>query len=247
MLFKISELTDTYSLVVKEVLHIGAHKFEERLSYISAGWSPRIWIEANKAMFEQRPSFDNSEDRAIEAACWSEDGVVLDFKVMSNSECSSLLNLGLTSKYYPDVKLIDVTKVVGRRVDTLFAGTPLPNFVNIDVQGSELHVLRGFGERLWDVDYVYCEVNKRSLYLSCAQIEELDNYLLAFGLHRITTRWVPLRHWGDALYVRLESIRVRKLKLCLLMIKSAKHYVLGFLVEIVRSVILRLSQFRSNA
>jgi FkbM family methyltransferase len=246
MLFTCSELTEAFSLDVRGVLHIGAHKFEERASYIASGWSPRVWIEANEALLDREAFAENSEDRIIKAACWSEDGVILDFNIMSNSECSSLLNLGLTSEYYPEVQLIGVNKVLGRRVDAIFEDASIPNFVNVDVQGSELHVLQGFGERLWEIDFVYCEINKKDLYLSCSRVEQIDEFLGAFGFSRIATRWVPLRHWGDALYVRPERIRIQKWKFFRLILNSAKHYVFGFCVESTQNLKLLLTTFRAR-
>ena len=38
------------------------------------------------------------------------------------------------------------------------------NFINMDVQGYELEVLKGGTKVLEKVDYVYCEVNRDEVY-----------------------------------------------------------------------------------
>lgn len=80
------------------------------------------------------------------------------------------------------------------------------NFLNLDLQGAELMALRGLGERLSDVDYIYTEVNKKDVYQGCAKVEELDRFLTEFT--RVETLWCEdggVDHgWGDAFYIRSE-------------------------------------------
>jgi len=245
-LFSCSELQCAYHLSVNGVLHIGAHELEERGSYIQSGWSPRTWIEANSVLVGRYSTIEGDADRIIEATCWSDDGELLDFNIMSNTECSSVLGPELTSAYYPDVVITRVVRVMSSRVDSLFKGRQMPNFVNIDVQGSELQVLQGFGERLLEVDYIYCEVNSRDLYRSCSRVEQIDELLRTFGFRRIATRWVPLRHWGDAFYARSECVETNVLGLFHLRLTSVWHYVYGFLTESYRSLVLMLKGLGSH-
>ena len=75
------------------------------------------------------------------------------------------------------------------------------NFLNMDVQGYELEVLKGATKTLEKVDYVYCEVNRDEVYENNAYIEELDEYLAQYDMERVMTSWEG-QIWGDALYVR---------------------------------------------
>jgi hypothetical protein len=56
-------------------------------------------------------------------------------------------------------------------------------------------------EYLNKVDYIYTEVNSDYVYKDCALIQELDEYLLKFGLHRVETSWTDCK-WGDAFYIK---------------------------------------------
>jgi hypothetical protein len=73
------------------------------------------------------------------------------------------------------------------------------NFINMDVQGFELEVLKGGKQTLDQVDYVYTEVNRDEVYEDNVYIEELDVFLSDFS--RVETEWTG-ETWGDALYIR---------------------------------------------
>ena len=75
------------------------------------------------------------------------------------------------------------------------------NFINMDVQGYELEVLKGGTKTLEKVDYVYCEVNRDEVYENNAYVEELDEFLKEYNMERVMTSWEG-QIWGDALYVR---------------------------------------------
>jgi hypothetical protein len=77
------------------------------------------------------------------------------------------------------------------------------NFMNIDVQGYELEVLKGGKKTLEHIDYVYCEVNRGEMYENNAMIDEVDEYLGSYGFERVETHWPETWYkWGDALYIK---------------------------------------------
>jgi hypothetical protein len=75
------------------------------------------------------------------------------------------------------------------------------NFLNVDVQGYELEVLKGFGDLLQGIDYIYAEVNSNYLYEGCALVGDLDEYLSNYGFTRVLTS-MTVHEWGDALYIK---------------------------------------------
>ena len=75
------------------------------------------------------------------------------------------------------------------------------NFWNLDIQGSELAVLRGSQELLSHCDVIYTEVNRESVYTDCGLIDELDVLLSKHGFERVNTSWSDMQ-WGDALYLK---------------------------------------------
>ena len=74
------------------------------------------------------------------------------------------------------------------------------NFLNVDVQGVELNVLKSFGPLLWKFDYLYLEVNLEEVYKGCASLSEIDYYLAAFDFERTAIQMIKHK-WGDAFYV----------------------------------------------
>jgi len=75
------------------------------------------------------------------------------------------------------------------------------NFINMDVQGYEMEVLKGAEKTLENIDYLYCEVNRNEVYEGNAYIEEIDNYLSNYNMRRVETSWWYDGPWGDALYI----------------------------------------------
>ncbi|HIF03461.1 MAG TPA: FkbM family methyltransferase, partial [Nitrospinaceae bacterium] len=75
------------------------------------------------------------------------------------------------------------------------------NFLNIDVQGYELEVLKGVGDKLNQIQLIIAEVNRDEMYEGCPMIEDIDSHVAGFGFERLTVHWQS-QSWGDALYVR---------------------------------------------
>jgi len=73
--------------------------------------------------------------------------------------------------------------------------------MNIDVQGFELEVLRGAKKTLKNIKWIMTEVNRDEVYENCCMVDEIDNFLLPYGLRRVETDWAG-NTWGDALYVK---------------------------------------------
>ena len=76
------------------------------------------------------------------------------------------------------------------------------DYLNIDVQGYELEVLKGF-DNLDEIKYIKTEVNRKELYKECVLVKDLDKYLKKYNFLRVKTVWwkrtIP---WGDAFYVK---------------------------------------------
>jgi len=104
-------------------------------------------------------------------------------------------------EHHPDVSFDGTEEVEVSILDDYDLGDA--NFINMDVQGYELEVLRGGKETLNNVDYVYCEVNRGEMYENNAMIDDIDEYLGEYGFERVETYWPETWYkWGDALYIK---------------------------------------------
>ncbi|ASY16703.1 methyltransferase [Candidatus Planktophila versatilis] len=171
-----------------------------------------VWIEAQEALaISLTERMILKKQRVIHAAIWDIDGIILDLNVTNNSQSTSLLEFGTHKNDYPDVHVSHKEKVSTKRIDSIFDEGTIPDFINLDIQGAEIRALKSCGKLLSKVKYVYCEVNKKEVYLDCPLVDEIDELLSGFGFERVTTRWVPYKGWGDAFYVNTEVTRISML------------------------------------
>lgn len=203
MLMSFHDLAKKYEFTITGVLHVGAHLAEEAELY--AAYSvPVWWVEANPAVSSKIIQNIGRYPRQtlIQALVYEEDGVELDFNVTNyDGMSSSILEFGTHTSFSPDTVFVDTIKLRTTTIDSIVASHNInANFLNMDLQGAELHALKGAEKYLHEVDYVLSEVNKDQVYVGCAQVEELDEFLSDF--ERVETYWVPGQGWGDALYIR---------------------------------------------
>ena len=240
MLIKPSQLSSIWKVTPKTVLHIGAHLAEELSAYESLGWGKIYWIEAQKELADQLKSrLLDTPHEVIHAAIWDENDIDLKLNITNNSQSTSLLEFGTHKSDYPDITVSKVEMVNTKRVDSIFTKETIPDFINLDIQGVEIQALRSFGSLLENVKYIYCEVNKKEVYVNCARINAIDDLLSQFGFIRVITKWVPLKGWGDAYYC---NARLTKVTLTQKVIGKAfgGFYPVEYLTTSLRS---RLRQF----
>jgi FkbM family methyltransferase len=211
MLITVKELVKTWSIQPSGVIHVGAHAGEESNDYRAHNWAPVIWVEANPHLIHRLREVVAKEDTVICAALWDENQVPIEFNIATNGESSSLLQPALHLEEYPEIHFGSQITLQTSRLDSLF--TEIPNFLNLDVQGAELRVLRGMGKLIDSLDYIYTEVNEAELYVNCAKLVELEKFLEVAGFKRLCLRRHGRSGWGDALFVRKElriypSIRI---------------------------------------
>lgn len=198
---------DNKLINLRGALHVGANVGEECHWYNTLGFTKVYWFEPNMELFPTLRAniepFPNQKAFSI--------GIhdTLDratLHIANNAgQSSSLLEFGTHSTYYPAVKYIRDEEIPLWRMDDFFEAMGWKmadfNFLNIDVQGVELNVIKSFGSLIGKLDYIYTEVNIEQVYKGCCLMEEIDAYLFPYGFVREVTL-VKKAKWGDALYVR---------------------------------------------
>jgi len=197
-------LLKQYNITIKGVLHVGAHKCEEKGFYNDCGVENKdiVWVDANPML-----TADNVA-RGI-PNCYTSvmDEVERDtfFHITNNGQSSSLLEFGTHAKSYPWCVVTDTVKVRTETLSQFFSNNSLDcakyNFWNFDIQGVELQVFRGSKEMLKHADIIYVEVNTADVYKGCGKLDEMDVLLKEYGLLRVSTLMTK-EDWGDAIYVR---------------------------------------------
>lgn len=187
---------------IKGIIHIGAHYGEEISEYISNGIQDIILFEPLSENFDilsERVKNLNANIEGYQIALGSKKGTVTMYVSDNEKQSSSILKPKVHLTHHPHVKFPLTETVDVHLLDDYDCKNY--NFINMDVQGYELEVLKGGSKVLKQVDYVYCEVNRDEVYEGNAYVEELDNFLFHYGMKRVETEWAG-EIWGDALYIK---------------------------------------------
>lgn len=207
MLIPVKQLIDQYGIRITGVLHLGAHQAEEAADYRDAGAEKVIWIEGNPELMpvlnEELKKYPGQV--AYNVLVSDKEGDEVEFKVANNFQSSSIFDLGTHKEHHPGITVHHVLKLKTHRLDDYFDQHHVSldgcNFLNIDLQGAELLALRGLGNKLKGIEYIYTEINVGEVYVGCATLYQLDKFLAEQGFHRVDLRLTKWQ-WGDAFYVR---------------------------------------------
>lgn len=202
MILELKDIIKKYNMDISGVIHIGAHYGEEVSNYVNLGIDNIVLFEPLKENFEvlkNNVSALNANIVGNRVALGNKNQNVNMLLSSNNLESSSVLKPKIHLDLHPDVIFSGQELVEMKRLDDfLFKNY---NFINMDVQGYEMEVLKGAEKTLENIDYLYCEVNRNEVYEGNAYIEEIDNYLSNYNMRRVETSWWYDGPWGDALYI----------------------------------------------
>ena len=202
MLLSFTALKRKYKMDIKGIIHVGGHYGEEISEYVQNGIQDIIIFEPISENFDilsERVQDLNANIAGYQVALGSERGEFTMYVSDNEKQSSSLLKPKVHLTHHPHVKFPSKETVEVHLLDDYDCDTC--NFINMDVQGFELEVLKGGKKTLEHVDYVYCEVNRDEVYENNAFVEELDEFLGEYEMKRVETDWAG-EIWGDALYIR---------------------------------------------
>jgi len=208
MFIALNKLQDKYHLNIKGILHVGAHHAEEKESYNECNINNVVWIDGNEELIpliKEKLNNLNSQDLVLNYLVCDKDGEELQFHITNNTQSSSVLDFDKHKIYYPG---IDFIKTVTKKAYSLKFiidenNIDMKNFnmLNLDLQGVELKALRGMGEYLRHIDYIYTEVNNDSIYKDNDLIVSIDEFLKGYNFIRVETVMLS-EQWGDAFYIK---------------------------------------------
>jgi len=169
-----------------------------------------IGVEPNAALAEKANGIyaGNSRVRVEACAVGAEDGTI-DLFVTANDQNSSIHKP--TAAFHDDrsndgVVRTDPVKLA--RLDGLLDGAKGPMLLKIDVQGAELEVLQGAGDRLDDVTVIIIESPFEVSYDGAAGFDEIYRFLTARGfayegaLGQLNSKHTGRVRQEDSIYVR---------------------------------------------
>jgi len=202
--------TDRIEIYLKNLrgaIHVGANDGGERDWYIQMGFPRVIYFEPIPEVYQRlQENIKNIKGHTAFNVGVHDTLRTATLNIASNGgQSSSILPLGTHKTHHPKVKYVGEEGIRLIRLDEFLQNNNLSiadyNFLNIDVQGVELNVIKSLGESISKIDYIYTEVNWEELYQGCCLIDEIDDYLKQYNFERVLTH--QTRHmWGDAFYVK---------------------------------------------
>ena len=212
MIFDLNSIQRNTGIDITGAIHVGAFLGEELQQYRSLGLANTILFEPQQHLYEMVKSKCIFGEWVFNVALGSQEDVVSMF--ISDREGGVLNGAGASSSIlapkkhlseHPEVTFPSKETVVVKRFDKFIEDNEIDitshNFLNIDVQGYELEVLKGVGDKLNQIQLIIAEVNRDEMYEGCPMIEDIDSHVAGFGFERLTVHWQS-QSWGDALYVR---------------------------------------------
>ena len=198
------------------VIHVGAHEAQEASEYATQELEPVLWFEAVPSLVDRASErlkvFPNQRIHA--GLLWSEPDQMKTLNLSSNDlGSSSLFQFYLHKASYPQVRMENSITLQTTTLDSI-----VPNyseFANqfsylvLDVQGSELEVLKGSTAVISELDAIMVEVSIRELYKDAPIYSEVLKWLTGQGFTLIADDVNHDVGWGDALFLRTAVLNDR--------------------------------------
>ena len=202
MLIPPKNLVKYWRIAPKGVLHVGAHTGEEYDDYKQMKFGEIFWVEADPTLcISLKERF--GKENVFNGLVWSTSNIVKNFYHSDNMQAASILAPMDHTTIYPDIHFTDTSSYTTTTLSDLIPESAKFNFLNLDIQGAELEALKGCGELLDQIQYIYTEVFTLELYQDNGYIHEVDQYLHGKGFTRVGANINSKMGWGDALYVKI--------------------------------------------
>lgn len=188
------EFLDGYLRNISGVVHVGANLGQERRYYWLLGLDV-IWIEPIRETYEKL--VDNlagySRQRPLNLLLADQDGKQFEFQIANEGAgSSSILPLQDHARLFPHIQYVETRTLTSCTLATVMReqgiSTETYQGLTLDVEGAELLVLQGAGERLKEFRYVKCEVADFPTRTGSPTVDDLDAFLTAAGFEQIMRR-----------------------------------------------------------
>lgn len=174
------KLNEFYVRNCSAIFHVGANIGEERFEY-KKFHKKVYWFEANLEIFNiLQKNLQNDKNSFLYNVCLSDKNEITDFWIANNQGQSSSLKEPVKSHIHNQMVSYKKEAISTRRFDSIFSMKDIPNnsHLVLDVQGSELEVLLGFGNLITKFNSIFCEVTVGlSPYKKSSQYQSVESFL----------------------------------------------------------------------
>ena len=181
---------------INGIIHVGMWDFVEHDCYTKLVGTNVIGVEANKFVYEtmSKPVADRCGYKSFNEVVFSEDGLEKQFYLAN--DCSSLSPIGGRS-----------VNVKTKRLSTIIEENNIDmnqyDFLNIDAEGAELEILKGFESYLKYINVIDLETSYDDRSNTGASHDVIVDWLRDrnFTLAEMSDSY-QYERWGDSVFVR---------------------------------------------
>ena len=181
---------------IKGIIHVGMWDFVEHDCYTKLVGKNVIGVEANKFVYEtmSKPVADKCGYKSFNECVYSEDGLEKQFYLANDS--SSLSPVGTSS-------VTVTTKKLSTLIEENHIDMNQYDFLNIDAEGSELDILKGFEKYLEHINVIDLETSYDDRSKSGASHQDICDWLEEhnFEIREMSSSY-RTQGWGDSVFVR---------------------------------------------
>ena len=200
MLLDFDNLIKKFNLKINGVIHVGGHHGEEYDAYKKHNIPKCIFFEPDPDCLKiLKAKIKDDNYIVINKALGNTVGTINVYKSSNDGMSNSVLKPEHHIIQYPSITFPTSFTTDIDKLDNYATWTY--NFLNMDVQGYELEVLKGGEKTLETIDYVMTEINRVHLYEKGCLVEELDQFLSKYKFKRVETSWEG-GTWGDGFYIK---------------------------------------------
>ncbi len=195
------DLLQKYENKIKGFIQVGAHVGQQVESFLRIKNKNIYLFEPNTEALKKLKKYENEARIKIFNFGLGNDNTTLQLFISSNKDgvSSSVLIPKLHEKYFPEVKFQKKESIEIKKFSSLEKING--NFLVIDVQGYELEVLKGFEDKIKNIDFIFTEISMVKFYENNTLVSELDKFLNEKNFLRIKTSFISNVPMGDAFYI----------------------------------------------
>ncbi len=209
----LTDYFNQYKENIKKIVHVGAHLGQEVDFYLKYNPEKIYLFEPNKKIFNDlERNFNKYKNIHFYNFGLGSTNKKEQFFISNENmgESSSFLKPKKHEIVKPEITFTKSKMMLEiKKFDSLDINNI--DFLNIDTQGYELEVLKGFQEQLKNILFIHCEINRDFVYENNALVKDIDLFLEKNDFIRIKTIWGKYNEpYGNALYLKKEFISYSK-------------------------------------
>tara|TARA_Y100000994_G_scaffold74725_1_gene61485 strand:- start:2212 stop:2946 length:735 start_codon:yes stop_codon:yes gene_type:complete len=195
------------NLDVKGIIHVGLYDFPEHDCYTKLVGTRVVGVEANKFVYDTmaKPVADECGYLCFNECLYSEDGLKKQFFLAN--DCSTLNPVAYSAHLSAKLSRGSYVDVTTKKLSTLIKENNIDmnqyDFLNIDVEGAELEILKGFEDNLKYINTIFLETSLDDRNNTGASHDVIVEWLdkRNFSLKEMSDSY-SYEQWGDSVFVR---------------------------------------------